>query len=64
MTIGPIRAIERAQVQLRDRVDHKPRQMIARQPIPHVRRQQKTLIPPALNEILRHTRIVLNAPDR
>jgi hypothetical protein len=63
VTIRPINAIERAQIQLRHRVDHESRQMIARQPITHVRRQQETLIPPALNEILRHTGIVLNGSD-
>ena len=44
-------------------VDHEPRQVIRRQPIPHVRRQQKPLLSTALNEVLRHTEIVLNAPD-
>ena len=63
MTIRPIRAVEHVQIQLRDGIDHKPRQMIARQPITHIPRQQETLIPPTLNEVLSHTGIVLNVPD-
>lgn len=43
MTIRPVRGIERGQVHVRDRVNHKPRQMIGRQPIPHIRRQQNPL---------------------
>ena len=37
--------------------------MIRRQPLPHVRRQQEPLLTTALNEVLRHTAIVLNASD-
>ncbi|MGZ6637760.1 MAG: hypothetical protein ACXVII_33360, partial [Solirubrobacteraceae bacterium] len=40
------------------------RQVIRRQPIPHVRRQQEPLLTTAFNEGLRHTKIVLNVPDR
>jgi len=64
MTISPIRAIERAQAHVGDRVDHEPRQMIGWQPIPHVRRQKKPLLTPTLDEVLRHTLILLTAPDR
>jgi hypothetical protein len=38
MTVDPIGGIERRQVHLRDRVDHKPRQVVGRQPLPHIRR--------------------------
>ncbi|MGZ6692455.1 MAG: hypothetical protein ACXVHQ_34160, partial [Solirubrobacteraceae bacterium] len=38
--------------------------VIRRQPIPHVRRQQEPLLTTAFNEVLRHTKIVLNVPDR
>jgi hypothetical protein len=64
VTISPIRAIERRQVHIPDRVNHEPRQMIRGQPIPHVRRQQKSLLTMTLNEVLRHPGIVLNVPDR
>src|ERR1035441_29310 len=63
VTVSPIRAIERLKVHLRHRVDHEPRQVIGRQPIPHVRRQQETLLTPAFNEVLSHAGIVLNVPD-
>ena len=63
MTVGPIRGIERLQIDLRHGIDHEPRQMIRRQPIPDIRRQQKPLLPTTLNEVLRHTGIVLTAPD-
>jgi hypothetical protein len=38
--------------------------MIPRHPIPDVRRQQEPLLNPALYEVLRHTRTVINASDR
>ena len=64
VTIRPIRAIERRHIHLTHGIDHEPRQMIPRQPIPHVRRQQEPLLTTTFNEVLRHTGIVLNAPDR
>ena len=62
-TISPIRPIERREVHLSDRVDHEPRQVIGRQPIPYVRRQKKALFTPTVNEVLRHAEILLNMPD-
>ena len=41
MTISAISGIERVHVHLVDRADHKPRQVIRRQPVPHIRRQEK-----------------------
>ena len=64
MTIGAIRGVERRQVHPLDRADHKPRQMIGRKPIPHIRRQQKPLLTATLDEVLRHTAIVFTGPDR
>jgi hypothetical protein len=61
MTISPISGIERRHVHVRDRVDHKPRQMIRRQPLPHIGRQQETLPTTTLNEVLRHPRMVLTS---
>ena len=63
MTVRPVRRIERRQIQVAHSVDHEPRQMIRRQPIPHIRRQQESLLTTALNEVLRHTGILLNVPD-
>jgi len=64
MPIRPIGRIKRRQIQPLDAPDHKPRQMILRQPIPQRRRHQKRLLTIKTNEILRHPRIQLNEPDR
>ena len=61
--VSAIRAIERAQIHARDRVQHEPREVPLRQPIPHIRRQQKRLIPITTNEVLSHPGMVLNPPD-
>jgi hypothetical protein len=37
--------------------------VIGRQPLPHIRRQQEPLLTPALDEVLRHPRMVLSATD-
>jgi hypothetical protein len=37
--------------------------MIGRQPLPHVRRQQKPLLTATLDEVLWHPRRVINAAD-
>jgi hypothetical protein len=63
VTVSPIRGIKRRQVHLADRVDHKPRQVIRRQPLPDVRRQQEPLLTAAFNEVLRHTEMLLTRPD-
>jgi hypothetical protein len=57
VTVRPIRRIERGQIELLDRLDHEPRQMICRQPIPQRRRHQKRLLTVAINEVLGHPRI-------
>jgi hypothetical protein len=44
MTVSPIIGVERRQIHLRHGVNHKPRQMIRRQPIPDIRRQQEPLL--------------------
>ena len=58
MTIHPVGRIEPPKIQAPDRVNHKPRQMIRRNPNPDIRRQQKPLLTTALNEVLRHPQIV------
>jgi len=63
MTVITVGAIERRQVKLRDRVDHKPRKVIARQPVPYRPRHQEHLLPIAGDEVLGHDQILLNAPD-
>jgi hypothetical protein len=54
MTVGPIGGIKRRQIHLGDGIDHKPRQMIRRKPLAHVRRQQEPLLTATLEEVLRH----------
>jgi hypothetical protein len=63
MTVSPIGSIKVAEIHPSDRVDHKPRQMTGRQPLPHIRRQQKPLLTTTLDEILRHAGISLARPD-
>ena len=54
-----IRRIKLAQVHPRHRVEHKPRKVPLRQPIPHVRRQQERLITVTTNEVQSYPGIVL-----
>jgi hypothetical protein len=55
MPIGPVPGIERAQVQGGHRVQHHEHQIVLRQPLAHVHRQQQRLITLREKEILRHT---------
>jgi hypothetical protein len=59
-----IRAVERLQVHLRDRVDHEPREVPLGKPISDVWRQQKRLLTIGGEKVLAHLGIVLIAPDR
>jgi hypothetical protein len=61
--VVPIGGIERAEIHLRDRVDHKPREVPLGQPVTDVGRQQKCLVPIARQEVLAHAGILLTAPD-
>src|ERR1035441_4973278 len=63
VAIPAVGAIERRQIHLLDRRQHEPRKMILRQPPPQTRRQQQLQITVTSNEVLGHTRIVLNPPD-
>ena len=63
MTISAIGAIERVEIDHRDRVDDEPRQVIVRQPIPHIGRHQERLTAITSDEVLSHPVIVLNPPD-
>jgi hypothetical protein len=64
VTVGAIGGVERGQIERRDRVDDKPRQVILRQPLAQAGRQQQLLLAITRQEVLRHARIVLTAPDR
>jgi hypothetical protein len=63
-TVQPKRAEERGQIQLPDRIDHKPRQVIVGQPLAQARRQQQLLLAVTRQKVLRHAQIVLIAPGR
>jgi hypothetical protein len=69
--ISAIRAEDPAQIDLLDRVEHTPRQVILAEPVTQAGRQQQLLITITSEEVLRHhrppklgdTTIVLNPPD-
>ena len=54
MTVGAIRAIERAQIQLADRIEDCPGEVALGQPLQQRRRQQERLITISLDEVLGH----------
>jgi hypothetical protein len=63
VTIRAIVGVERGQIHLLDDRDHKPREVIRRQPVINARRQQERLIAIAPQKVLRHPRILLTASD-
>ena len=63
MPVGAIGSKERGQIQLADRVDHKPGEVILGQPLAQARRQQQLLLAITRQEVLRHPDIVLTPPD-
>ena len=63
MPISTIRAIEPGQIHHANGVDHKPREMLLRQPLTRIRRQKKRLLTIGRQEVLGHAQIVLNPPD-
>jgi hypothetical protein len=54
---------ERGEVHRFDGIEHKPREVILRQPLPQARRQQQLLLAITRDEVLRHPRMVLTPPD-
>jgi hypothetical protein len=61
-TTPPILAItriKRRQIHVPDRVDHEPRQMVLRQPLPQRRRHQQQLLTITLDEVLSHAQKLL-----
>jgi hypothetical protein len=63
VAVRAIGAVEPGQIELSDRVDDEPRQVILRQPLPQARRQQQRLVAVTREEVLRHAVIVNAAPD-
>jgi hypothetical protein len=55
--------IERRHIDPLDGIDHEPREVFLRQPIPDVRRQQERLLTITRNKAGRHDDMVLTAPD-
>jgi hypothetical protein len=53
--IGPVAAVEPAQIQGGHRVQHHEHQIVFGQPLAHVHRQQQRLITLRKKEVLRHT---------
>ena len=62
--IRPITTVKGRQVHLRHRVEHVPRQVVLRQPLPQRRRHQESLIQIHSNEVLSHPKMVIARPDR
>jgi hypothetical protein len=53
-TVAAIGSVERVQIDLLDRVDHKPGQVILRQPVAQTRRQQQLLVTVASEKVEGH----------
>src|SRR5271169_3319933 len=58
-----IAGVEGREVDVLDRVDHEPRQMVLRQPLAQRRGHQQQLLTITLDEVLWHPRSVLTAAD-
>ncbi|HKR99128.1 MAG TPA: hypothetical protein VJU79_06395, partial [Candidatus Dormibacteraeota bacterium] len=63
MTVKPIVGVERRQIQLINRPEDRPHQVILGHPIQKRRRHQIRLIAIASDEVLGHPRIELTTPD-
>jgi len=63
-TPEPLSRPKRAQIQTGHRIQHEPHQMINRQPLPHIRRHQKPLIPIHRPKPLSHPTILQNTEDQ
>jgi hypothetical protein len=63
MTIGAIGRVERRQIHRLHRGQHKPREVIRRQPLAKARRHQQHLLTITRQEVLGHAWIVLTTPD-
>jgi hypothetical protein len=58
--VGAIGGLERRKIDPRHGVNHKPREVILRQPLAQAQRQQQILLAITRQEILRHAGIVLS----
>jgi hypothetical protein len=63
MAVGAIVRIERAQIHLRDRVQHRPDKVTVRHPAKQRRAHQKCLLTTTLDEVLGHAGSLLDPPD-
>src|SRR5215204_3012596 len=55
--------VEGPEVELLDRLDHKPGEVVFRQPVAQVRGQEQRLVSVSCEEVLWHARMVQNRPD-
>jgi hypothetical protein len=63
VSVPAVDGIKRVEIHLRDRVDHKPREVPLGQPVANIRRQEKRLLAIRRKEVLAHHQIVLTRPD-
>ena len=63
VAVGAVGGVERLDVELVDRLDHEPGEVIGGQPVTQVGRQQQRLVAIAGEEVLSHARMVQNGPD-
>ena len=63
VAVGAIGGVEGLEVELLDRLDHEPGEVVVGQPIAQVRRQQQRLVSIAGEEVLWHARMVQDGPD-
>ena len=63
MPVRAIRRVERVEIKLLDRIEHEPREMIRREPIPQRGRHQECLLTIAFDEVLGHSGIPPDGPD-
>lgn len=63
MAIGAVLGIELPQVHPLDGLDHKPHEVVLRQPLTQRRRHQKRLLTITTDEVLGHRGILFTGPD-
>jgi hypothetical protein len=52
--VGPVRSVERLQVELIDHVEDEPGEVVGWQPVAQVRRQQERLVAVTAKEVVGH----------
>ena len=63
MAVGSVGGVEGLEVELLDRVDHEPGEVVVCEPVAEVRRQKHRLVAVAGEEVLSHAWIVHGVPD-